>query len=240
MPDSVLVALGGHALEKPGEGPAIRAIRELLRRGHRVLITHGNGPQVRPEGPLDVAVARTQGEIGYLLARRLPAVTVVTRALVDPGDPRLRRPTKPVGPERRLVPSPMPVRILEIDAIRRLFEAGFTVIAGGGGGIPVTEEGGVEAVIDKDLTSALIASELGIPRIVNVTSVDAVRLDFGTPRERPVARMTRAEAKRRLEEGHFAPGSMGPKVEAAILFLERGGREYVVSDCLEPGTRIVP
>lgn len=188
------------------------------------------------------------------------AVTLVTQVLVDRDDPSFRRPTKPIGSFmsaeearrrqleegwdvvedagrgwRRVVASPAPRRILELDAIRSLVRGGFVVVAVGGGGIPVveTEEGelvGVAAVIDKDLASSLLASELGADLLLISTAVEKVYLHFGTPRQRALDRMTLAEARRYSEEGHFKPGSMLPKVQAVIGFLERGGRHAIITD----------
>jgi carbamate kinase len=136
---------------------------------------------------------------------------------------------------RRAVPSPEPIRIVEGPTIRRLYEAGVVVVAAGGGGIPVREgpDGdlvGVEAVVDKDLASALLARELGAEVLLDLTSVDRVRLNFGTVFERPVAGLTVDEARQLLAEGQFPPGTMGPKVEAVIRFLESGGLRAVVTD----------
>lgn len=294
MPDTILVALGGHALVRVGQRgtleeqaanlrESLAVVVELLRRGHRVVITHGNGPQVgqiliRVEAardkayhlPLDVCVAQSQGEIGYLIQQglenllresrigRRPVAAVLTRTVVNKDDPRMKSPSKPVGPfytkeqaavlaergqaivedahrgYRRVVPSPWPLEIMEADVIRRLVEAGVVVIAAGGGGIPVhvARDGtlaGVEAVVDKDLASSVLAVALGADRILDLTAVEQVKLNFGTPRERSLEVMTVTDAKGYLTEGHFPPGSMGPKIEAAIHFLERGGREVVIT-----------
>jgi len=293
MSDRLVIALGGNALIKPGQAGTIPEqlanldasladVVELIGEGHRVALTHGNGPQVgniviRAEEargkaydlPLDVCVAQSQGELGYLIQRALrnalsrsgiarPVVTVLTQVLVDRQDPRMRSPSKPIGPfytaaqadelrrrgyalmedahrgYRRVVPSPVPLRVIEQEVIRQLFESGAIVIAAGGGGIPVAlaEDGtlvGVEAVVDKDLTSSLLATALRADRLLDLTAVERVKLDFGTPRERDIERMTLDEARRYLAEGHFAPGSMGPKIEAAIAFLERGGREVIIT-----------
>jgi carbamate kinase len=185
--------------------------------------------------------------------------TVITQVVVDGKDPRFRTPTKPIGPFyaedqarafevskgwrtvqdagrgwRRVVPSPMPMRIVEMPLIRTLFEAGHVVIAAGGGGIPVVEgpDGvlhGVEAVIDKDLASVVLALELGADSLIIVTAVDQVAVDFGKPTERWCDRMSVAEAMRHLNEGQFPAGSMGPKIEAAIWFLKAGGREVCIT-----------
>lgn len=264
MLEKIVVALGGHALLRPGQlgtiGEQSRNLREsiggvvdLIRIGHPLVITHGNGPQVGHilrrselarsecyELPLDMCVAHSQAEIGYLLQQALssfevdrPVAVLLTRTIVDTNDPRLRVPTKPIGPRGRLVPSPVPCRIIEAGIIRKLFEEGVVVIAVGGGGIPVREsrEGlsGIEAVVDKDLASAALAVAIGAETIYDLTSIDSVRLDFGAPQERPVREMTVDQARTYLAQGQFPPGSMGPKIEAAVHFLERGGREVRIT-----------
>jgi carbamate kinase len=185
--------------------------------------------------------------------------TVITQVLVDRNDPAFQKPSKPIGPfyekdkaekyraeqgwsvvedagrgYRRVVASPLPVEILEEEAIRVLAEAGFVVVAVGGGGVPVTrnEDGDLEgaaAVIDKDLASGLLASNIGADDLVISTAVEKVALNFGTPDEQPLSKMTVEEARKYLEEGHFAPGSMKPKIETAIQFLEKGGKRVVIS-----------
>lgn len=195
-----------------------------------------------------------------LRARRIPrpVATVLTQVVVDPRDPAFQHPTKPIGPfyteaeaarltarqgwtmaedsgrgMRRVVPSPRPLRIVEESVIRSLFEAGHVVVAAGGGGIPVVEEGGalrgVEAVVDKDLTSVLLALAVRVDTLVNVTAVDQVALDFGRPTMRRLSRLLLADARRHLEAGQFPEGSMGPKIRAAIQFLEGGGREVIIT-----------
>ncbi len=186
-------------------------------------------------------------------------VTVVTQVVVDRDDPAFKAPTKPVGPYysaeeaarlekskgwtmredsgrgiRRVVPSPAPERIVEAPVIERLAEEGVVVIAAGGGGVPVVEEGdgtlrGIDAVVDKDLSTTLLAVETGARSILNLTAIDAVYLDFGTPHERPIREMTVEEARGYLEAGEFAPGSMGPKITAAIGFIEAGGEEVFIT-----------
>jgi carbamate kinase len=205
-----------------------------------------------------------------------PVATVVTQAVVDPADPSFQRPTKPVGPFyrafeadalrqthgwamvedagrgwRRVVPSPAPLEIVEAPVVRALVDDGIIVIAAGGGGIPVARREaryeGVEAVIDKDAASAILAYHLRATLLVFTTAVDQVALDFGTPTERPIARMTVDEARRHLAAGQFPPGSMGPKIAGAIRFVEGGGEAAVITsvravgDALrgEAGTRIV-
>ncbi|NIO68226.1 MAG: carbamate kinase [Anaerolineae bacterium] len=205
------------------------------------------------------------------------AATVVTQVLVDKDDPAFQNPSKPIGPFldqetalkrrdeegwdvvedagrgwRRVVPSPIPRRIIERDAIKNLIDAGFVVIAVGGGGIPVIEENGelkgTAAVIDKDYASSLLALAIGVDLFLISTAVEKVALNFGQPNQEWLDRMTLAEARQYLEEGHFAPGSMYPKIKAIVDFLERGGKEALVTNpenieralAGETGTRIVP
>lgn len=187
-----------------------------------------------------------------------PVVTVVTQVVVDPGDFAFIRPTKPVGPFydraeaearmrehrwvmtedagrgwRRVVPSPEPVEIVEAPVIRTLIAEGVLVIAAGGGGIPVVRREsryhGVEAVIDKDLASAVLARDLGARVMVMSTAVEHVALDYGTPRQRPIGLLTLDDARRHLADGQFPPGSMGPKITAAIRFLESGGETVIIT-----------
>jgi carbamate kinase len=288
-----MVALGGNALIGAGQRGTLEeqelnldrsllVVVELVRRGHLVIITHGNGPQVghillRAEAArgqaydltLDVCVAQSQGEMGYLIAERLTnllhgagigrdVVSIVTRTLVDRDDPRLAEPSKPIGPFltaeqaavlrgqgihviedarrgwRRVVPSPWPLGVLETSAVRGLVDDGSIVIAAGGGGIPVCETAdgrlsGVEAVVDKDFTGAVLATALGAGRILDLTAVEHVKLSFGSPAERDIDEMTVSEARGYLADSEFASGSMGPKVEAAAWFIEHGGAEFVVT-----------
>ncbi len=221
-----------------------------------------------------------QALLNELAARGLPdrVVCVLTHVVVDPEDPAFQRPTKPIGPfytkeeaddravrngwtmiedagrgYRRVVASPKPLRIVENDQIRTLVDAGFVVIAVGGGGVAVveTERGhyrGVEAVIDKDRASALLAASLQVPLLILSTGVERVAVHFRQPDERWLDRVTVSEAKQYLEEGEFPRGSMGPKVEAAIRFLEHGGEEVLITTPAaleraiagETGTRVVP
>jgi len=187
-------------------------------------------------------------------------VAVITQVVVDAADPAFDHPTKPIGPYytadeaatlerergwrlaedagrgyRRVVPSPTPLRVVEAPVVLRLAADGVVVIAAGGGGVPVVETTngdlqGVDAVVDKDLTTAVLAAEIGADRILTLTSVDRAYLNFGTPTQRGLDRIDLEEARAYLAEGHFLPGSMGPKVEAAIRFLEAGGREVVIAE----------
>jgi carbamate kinase len=215
--------------------------------------------------PFDVLGAMTQGQLGYLLQQALTAVrpdvptaAVLTRVVVDPGDPAFAHPTKPIGPFydeatarslaaergwsvspdagrgwRRVIAIPQPLEVVEIDHIGALLERGVLVIAAGGGGIPVVRlDGrfqGVEAVIDKDRCSARVASATRADLLVMVTGVDRVALDFGTRWQRDMARMTLSDALRHLDSGEFPAGSMGPKIEAGVRFVEEGGRAAVIT-----------
>jgi len=206
------------------------------------------------------------------------AVTVVTRVLVDKNDPAFHNPTKPIGPFmseqeakcrvetegwnviedpgrgwRRVVPLPQPKRIIERDAVKKLLDAGFVVITVGGGGIPVVDDGdgelvGTVAVIDKDFASSLLAQSINADLFLISTAVEKVSLNFGKPSQAGIDQMTVAQAKRYIEEGHFAPGSMLPKIQAIIRFLEAGGKEANITNLEnikhalagKTGTRIVP
>jgi carbamate kinase len=312
MGKSILIAVGGNSLIRSGEkGTAAeqmhnaqrtaRAIVGLVRAGHRLVITHGNGPQVGadllrseravdqvPGLPLDLCDAATQGEIGYVLQQSLynelkaaglqvPVVTVLTQSLVSPDDVAMQHPTKPIGPfysdheaqarscelgwemvedaargYRRVVPSPVPISIVESGVIRSLVADGVLVIAAGGGGIPVMSSGGrlqgIEAVIDKDRASAMLATELGMDVFAISTDVSCVYLNYKKPGQRPLSRVTASEMQSYLEAGEFPPGNMGPKIESALQFLWAGGSEVIITsyDHLceaiagPGGTRIVP
>ncbi|HEX9007214.1 MAG TPA: carbamate kinase [Bacteroidota bacterium] len=290
----VLVAVGGNALLRAGQKGTAQeqfenavhtaaAVVKLLRAGHRVVLTHGNGPQVGAQLtrselaaahayrlPLDCCVASTQGEVGYVLQYAMwqmmqaeglntPVVSLITQVQVDPRDPAFEQPTKPIGPFytreeaeryrdlfdwtvagdpagrfRRVVPSPEPVAIVELAAIRACVDRGLVVIAAGGGGVPVFNDHditkGVEAVIDKDHTSAILAVQLNAEVFVIATDVDRVAVDFGKVTQRPLDTITISECRRFLAEGQFPAGSMGPKITAAIKYLERGGARAVITD----------
>ncbi len=292
---TMLLAVGGNSLIRAGEkgtiaeqranaGRTAAQIVGLIRAGYRIVLTHGNGPQVGaellrsekgasqvPGHPLDVCGASTQGEIGYLLEQSLqaelrqaglhvPVATVLTQSLVSPDDPSMKHPTKPIGPfysradaeerkrllgweivedaargYRRVVPSPMPIEIVELEAIRDLVEQGVLVIACGGGGIPaVWRDGrleGIEAVIDKDRASALLASLLGVDLFVISTDTDYVYLDYKKVSQRPLRRVGAAELEEHAAAGHFPPGNMGPKIESVLQFLRVGGKEAIITSC---------
>lgn len=289
-----VVAMGGHAFIRPGErgthedhmrnARAICAeLMTLVERGYRLVITHGNGPQVGdlltrveltrdalPQPPLDVLVAQTEGSLGYFLQRALlnelharkldrRVVTMVTQVRVSSDDPAFAKPTKPIGPFlsredaeasqdqfnwiigedagrgwRRLVPSPYPLEIVQAEMIRDVVWSGNIVVAAGGGGIPVALSAngdyvGIEAVIDKDLTSGVLATDVGADLLVILTAVDGVYLNWGTPEERRLGAVTLSEADRYIKEDHFPAGSMGPKVKAIHEFLQRGGRRGLIT-----------
>ena len=290
-----VVAFGGNALLRPEDRgtheeqvarakQAARWLAELSVRGYHLIVVHGNGPQVGnlmiqaeeastkvPPQSLDVAVAQTEGSMGFLLQQairnRLESIgaagqvaTVLTEVLVDPNDAAFKRPTKPIGPFftryraealerdlgwtmredagrgwRHVVPSPRPLRILNTETITHMLEWARVVIAAGGGGIPVVRgrDGqwrGIDAVIDKDFASALLAAELKAELYVILTGVSKVSTDFGKPSERKLDRLTIADAERYLREGQFPAGSMGPKIEAAIQFVRSGGSEVLITD----------
>ncbi len=237
---------------------ALRKLAGLFR-GRQIALTHGNGPQVGslllqqqatravPGMPLDVLDAMTEGEIGYFIQSSLPrrSAAILTRVVVDEHDPAFNHPTKPIGPfykkrgegmvmdagrgYRLVVPSPMPVDIMEKDAILALLERGFIVVCGGGGGIPVRKDGaGLRAVIDKDNFSSLLATLVGADTLVFVTSVKAACTDFGKRSQKEIRKASAAEMERLLSGGHFAEGSMKPKVSAALRFLDKGGRKAVI------------
>ena len=242
----IVVALGGNALVRgsgvPVEPAIVAAAAQALAplvAAHEVVVTHGNGPQVGflaatdRAARLDVLDAESEGMIGYPLLRSLgnalpgrEVVALLTRVEVDADDPAFTRPTKPIGrdPSRRLVASPRPRRIVEAPTIARLVAAGVVVVAAGGGGIPVVRDAdgthrGVEAVVDKDHASALLARELGADALLLLTDVDGVYEGWGTSGARRLIRLDASHAVTlALDEG-----SMGPKVEAALAFAEEGG-----------------
>lgn len=309
----VVIAIGGNSLitdsghlsvvdQYRAAGETAANIAPIVAAGNRVVVTHGNGPQVgfvllRSElakealhqVPLANCVADTQGSIGMQIAQSLKneflrlgreqnVVAVVTQVVVDPEDPNFANPTKPIGPFmseaearehaendgwaiaedanrgwRRVVPSPAPLEIVELPAIRTLLDSDTLVVAAGGGGIPVIvkPDGSLRprpAVIDKDAASCLLARNLGAKVLVFSTDVDRVELNFGTPEQIKIDRMTATECRKYLDEGHFAVGSMRPKIEAALAFLEAGGNEVIITQPHQlegamrgtHGTHIVP
>jgi len=292
-PKRVVVAIGGNAIIKEEEEgnvyqqfantrTAVRGIASLIESGYEMIVTHGNGPQVgnilvRVHAalgkaypiPVGVAVAESQGEMGYMISQSLaneltrrgidrPVAVLLTQVVCRADDPALLRPTKPIGRFhtaeeasrlreegfrlvedagrgfRVVVPSPRPLRIVEKESIRILVRAGAVVIAAGGGGMPVYEQEdgtleGIDGVVDKDLASSLLASELGAWDLVFLTGVDSVYRAFGRPAQRPLRRMTPRELRILDDEGEFPPGSMGPKVRAAAEFVEKGGRRVLIT-----------
>ena len=237
-----VVALGGHLLALEALDPSL--LDPL--RGDELVFTHGNGPQVGEHSgePLHQAVARTQAEIGSGLALRLAAVCVVTHVEVDPEDEAFREPTKPIGPWlrerpdgtalhnetrgwRRLVPSPWPLEIIELDAIRALADAGAPVVCCGGGGIPVADGRPLDAVIDKDRASALLAERIGADRLIVLTDVDAVYRDYLSSEEHVLAFLTTDDAEQTLAD--LPAGSMRPKVEACAAFVRATGKEALIT-----------
>ncbi|MCU0787912.1 MAG: carbamate kinase [Verrucomicrobia bacterium] len=310
---TVVIAIGGNSLIKDAQHQSVsdqyaavvetvRHITDLLERQYRIVITHGNGPQVgfillRSEHsrgvvhqvPLDSIVADTQGALGYQLQQALEnefrrrrlkrsVVTIVTQTLVHRDDPAFAKPSKPIGEFyareqaeermrveqwtmaedanrgwRRVVASPRPQRIIEADVVRHLVKDGYVVVAAGGGGIPVVADdqgmlSGVPAVIDKDLASAVLAGQIGADRLVIATSVNKVCLNFGQPGQKALDEVTVTQARQFMAEGHFAAGSMLPKVEACVAFVQHGGREAVITSPASlslaldgtAGTRFVP
>jgi carbamate kinase len=309
MTDAV-VAIGGNAILRRGEAATVEnqmnnlrrtcvPLARMVSRGWGLTLVHGNGPQVGnillqnelardevPAMPLDVCVAQSQGQMGFMLQQAMTealhhegidrsVVCLITRVTVDPGDPEFRMPSKPIGPYydkaeaerlmlqgyrmredvarngwRRIVPSPRPLAVLEKDAVRALTTGGHVVIAAGGGGIPMVERDGrlwgVEAVVDKDLAAYAIAKDAG-DLMVFLTDVDAAFLDHGGPAQRAIGEITAEEMSRHLDEGHFAPGSMGPKVKAAVDFVDSSEKKAIITSperldkALESkaGTRIV-
>lgn len=293
--NKIVIALGGNALQEAGKPATAQAqlevvertsvyIADILEKGYRIVLAHGNGPQVgrlviqneyaepvTPAMPFDVCGAMSQGMIGYHIQQglskvlhsrgnRTPVATLVTQVVVDAADPKFQNPSKPIGPFyseeeaaaiaaekgyvmkedagrgwRRVVASPMPVEIVELDAVRCLVDNGFIVVTVGGGGIPVVRnaEGdleGVAAVIDKDLASERLAEDLDVDALVILTAVEKVSINFKKPDQKDLDTLSVAEAKRYMAEGHFAPGSMLPKIEAAVKFVEsKPGRKAIIT-----------
>jgi len=237
---------------------AAEQLAELVAAGHELAVTHGNGPQVGnlllkneiardavPPVPLDWCVAQTQATLGYVIATALDralfrrgieraVVVLITRVLVDPGDAAWSHPTKRIGQATpRLVPSPEPTRILDQDAITRLLDDGAVVVAAGGGGIPMVREGndlhGVEAVIDKDLCGALLATRIGAQQMLIATDVAGVATAYGTREERWIDRIGVASLRGLVAAGEFGEGNMLPKVEACARFVEAGGGRAMIA-----------
>lgn len=310
---TAVIALGGNAITKPGEEDTIArqfantrksvdGIVELAKEGFKLVITHGNGPQVgnkllrielargkAPILPLGILVADTEGGMGYMIEQSLqnklraeninrPVVTIITQMVVDRDDPAINNPSKFIGQFyneeeakifseirawdmkqdgnrgwRRVVPSPHPIKAVESETIKSLVELGTIVIAGGGGGIPVyiDKDGnyeGFDAVIDKDLGSAILAKEINAGILAILTDVKNVAVNFGKENQQDLETVTVSEIKKYYEDGQFPPGSMGPKIQTAIDFIEKGGKMVVITSLEnavlgvrgEAGTRILP
>ncbi|MBA3445756.1 MAG: carbamate kinase [Gemmatimonadales bacterium] len=290
---TAVLALGGNALARADE-PAtvtnqfrharesVAPIVELARQGWRIVIVHGNGPQVGDELvrneaarkvvaplPLGVLVAETAGWIGYMLQQSLQnalaaarvdreVVTIITQTLVDRYDPALNLPTKPIGHAvtaqeaarireagravgrdgagewRRMATSPQPLGVVEFPLIEGLLDLGALVIAAGGGGPPVYQDPllgleGLDAVVDKDRVSAILASQLSAEVLMILTNVDAVFEGWGTPQARPIRRMTVEQAESMMAGGSLDAGGMKPKIEAAAGFVRRGGARAIIA-----------
>ncbi len=301
VPGLAVVALGGNAITLETQAGTYvemaqncrdmaRSLWALIDSGWRVVVTHGNGPQVGnlaiqsmrsadevPDLPLHALDAMTQGLIGHLIELAIvneargqapPVASVVTHVIVQDDDPAFVTPTKPIGPfysleegahlaalhgwqviddasrgQRRVVASPRPLGILEVEALRRMIDAGILVIACGGGGIPITTEGeiqGIEAVVDKDRSAAVLAAELNADALILVTGVDSVMVDFGTPKAQELTDVSTERMRGLLEEGQFPSGSMGPKVEAAIAFAEHSGGTAVITSAAHLAEALAP
>jgi len=313
MERTALIAIGGNSLIRAGQRgtteeqlanahATAKHIVQMVARGWRIVITHGNGPQVgaallRSERaaqevytqPLDVCVAATQSEIGYIIQRAMeyelrqiglltPVMTVLTQVRVDENDPAFSYPSNPIGPfyskevaeekrarygwdivedaargYRRVVPSPEPVEVFEEHIIRKILDLGMIVIAVGGGGIPVIERAnnlvlGREAVIDKDRASSLLAVSLGVALFIISTDVPQVFVDYKKPTQRALSSVTVRELEGYRSQKQFAAGSMGPKVESVIRFVQETGHKAIITsfECLidaldgNVGTHILP
>jgi len=293
--ETLVIALGGNAMLRRGDDGSIEtqmkrsdeamgSIARLVGAGHRVAVTHGNGPVVgniviRNEAardivtpmPLYIAGADSEGGLGFMLQLSLanalwmqgvpnPVATIITETVVDPADPAFQRPTKPIGPYytdeqaarhretdpewalvevpgcgwRRVVPSPRPLRIVQAPVVARLLADGMVAIAAGGGGVPVTEapDGqlhGVDAVIDKDWASAMLAYQIAADALVILMESDRVYLDWNdAEKRRPADRLSVEEARALLASGQLDEGSIGPKVAASAWFSEKTGRHAVI------------
>lgn len=290
----IIIAVGGNSLITDEHHMTVRDqylaayetmkhIADIIEEGYRVVITHGNGPQVGfilmrseysrgilHEVPLDSIDADTQGAIGYNFqmalrnefykrGKTIDVVSVVTQVVVDKKDPAFKSPSKPIGQFyteeqakerqlkdgwivkedagrgwRRVVPSPKPLKIVELNAIKKLIENDVVTIAVGGGGIPVieTKDGlkGVEAVIDKDLASALLAKSLGAEIFLISTAVEKVYINFNTPEQKALSKVKLDEIKKYASEGHFKPGSMLPKINAMIDFISNTKKTGIITD----------
>ncbi len=294
MLKTALIAVGGNSLIRAGERGTIdeqlfnanetaKSVALMIKNGWHVVVTHGNGPQAgaallrseRASGEvythtLDMCVATTQSEIGYIMHRALEkqikslglnklVTTIPTMVSVDDNDPAFGNPSKPIGPfytkdvaeekkrnlgwnivedasrgYRRVVASPEPKSVLQLEIIKKVIDLDAVVVALGGGGIPVIvkEDGdieGSEAVIDKDRSSALLAYNLGVDAFIISTDADKVYLNYKKPDQIGLDRVTADELQRYYDEGHFPSGSMGPKVESVIRFIRNGGKHAIIT-----------
>lgn len=277
-----LIAAGHHLVITHGNGPQVGIVMSRVEIAARHNIYPLPVDIVVADTEAGMGYMISQCLMNELVRRGSPRVctTIITTVCVDRDDPAMKNPTKPIGPFmteeeaqgharrhgwivkedagrgwRRVIPSPRPKEIVELDVIRQLASAGQIIVAAGGGGIPVTQEAdgryrGVEAVIDKDLTSALLAIALAADRLAILTGVDKVQADFGKPTARPINVMTATEAERFLAAGEFPPGSMAPKVQAAINFVrncQSPSAEVLITSCEraaeafsgKTGTRII-
>lgn len=306
----VVVALGGNAiLSKDASAKAqqealeqtVKSLVKLIKAGHEVIITHGNGPQVgnlflqqaasdsekNPALPLDTLVAMTQGSIGFWMENALnnelleqgidkDVATIMTEVIVSADDPAFDNPTKPIGPFlseeeakeqmektgasfkedagrgwRKVVPSPKPIGIKDAKVIQSLVDSGVVVIAAGGGGVPVVQNPvtkkmeGIEAVIDKDFASQTLAELVGADLFIILTGVDNVYINYNQPNQEKLETVTISQLRQYIGENQFAPGSMLPKIEAAIDFVEQGdGRKAIITSLqnlenLDSATQVV-
>ncbi|NMA50947.1 MAG: carbamate kinase [Mollicutes bacterium] len=279
----LVIALGGNALGKTSEEQkdllktTSSRLVDLIEKGHEIVITHGNGPQVgmiynglkKDNIPFAESGAMSQGYIGYQLQQALKnefqkrninkeVVTLVTQVEVNPKDAAFDNPTKPIGEflskkeadkrskldkltykedsgrgYRRVIASPKPIKIIEIGLIEELLNKGFIVIACGGGGIPVVEKEntleGIDAVIDKDYTSSLLARCINADKLLILTAVEKVSINFGKPNEKQIANLSVKEAKDAIRNNEFGEGSMLPKIKAAIKFVRKTGNDAIIT-----------
>ncbi len=314
----IVIALGGNAIKQADEQGTVeeqrknvattcRQLVSMIEYGHRLVITHGNGPQAGnlliqqeagtaevPAQPLDIVGAMTQGQIGYMFQQSLqnllwerrlslPVISIVNQVLVSKDDPDYQDPSKPVGPFytkeeaekleaerpgyvikevkpenverrfRRVVASPEPIRNIEYLGIRRMVDAGIVVVASGGGGVPVIFDEnnnleGTVAVIDKDKAGEVLATVVGADIFIVLTDVEHAKINFGQPDEKDLGCVPYSQMKALAAEGHFKAGSMGPKVEACLRFVEWGGQKAIITSLDkaiaalmdQSGTRIIP
>lgn len=293
LKEKIVIAIGGNAIIVEGQRGTIEEqyeninklcpfIVDLIEEGYKITLTHGNGPQVGnlllqnesakdtvPESPIDVCVAETQGQLGYMIKQSLEntlrkrninrdVASILAQVVVDENDSAFTNPTKPIGPfyskemsdeiietknyvmvedsgrgYRRVVASPKPKDIIEQQTIKTLVENGTIVITVGGGGIPVTNKNGIvtgiEAVIDKDYASSLLANQIDADFLIILTGVPQVAINFGKSNQEFLSKMTLDVAKEYYKEGQFPKGSMGPKIEAAIEYLDRGGKKVIIT-----------